>query len=173
MDLTPYVEAFRQQLLLAAEAGGDDAVRVAERLTVAVDSVARLVLLEALSAAANEITADLAPGSIDVRLRGRDPEFVVVAPPEVEPSADQPTARPTTTTPGPAAETDATATSRITLRLSEQIKARIEEAAASEGLSVNSWLLRSASAALDPARGAPPPTRGGAPSGQRFVGWAR
>ena len=35
------------------------------------------MLLEALSDAAGEITRELAPGSVEVRLRGRDPEFVV------------------------------------------------------------------------------------------------
>src|ERR671914_990744 len=81
MDLTPYVDHLRRELAVAAEAGGEDARALADRLTGSLESAARLALLEALSAAASEITRELAPGSVDVRLRGRDPEFVVTPPP--------------------------------------------------------------------------------------------
>ena len=81
MDLGHYVNDLQRQLEVAAEAGGDDARALAERLTAPLESATRLVLLEALSVAASEITRDLAPGSVDVRLRGRDPEFVVTPPP--------------------------------------------------------------------------------------------
>src|SRR5256886_8579685 len=80
MDLTSYVDNLRHELAVAAEAGGDDARALAERLTAPLDSAVRLVLLDALSAAAAEITRDLAPGSVDLRLRGREPSFVVTAP---------------------------------------------------------------------------------------------
>src|SRR5580704_17179210 len=81
MDLTQYVSDLRYQLTVAAEAGGDDARELAERLTAPLESAARLALLEALSAAAAEITRDLAPVSVDLRLRGREPSFVVTPPP--------------------------------------------------------------------------------------------
>ena len=80
MDLRPYVETIHHQLMVAAEAGGDEARAVAERLTAAVDSTVRLALQDALVAAAEEITCELAPGSVELRLRGRDPEFVVRQP---------------------------------------------------------------------------------------------
>lgn len=76
----PYVENLRRELAVAAEAGGPDARELAERLSGALASAARLALLEALSAAADEITGDLAPGSVEVRLRGGDPAFVVTPP---------------------------------------------------------------------------------------------
>ena len=63
---------------------------VAERLITALDAAVRLALIDALSAAAEEITADLAPGSVEVRLRGREPELVVVMPPLPEPVAPPP-----------------------------------------------------------------------------------
>ncbi|MGH3243050.1 MAG: hypothetical protein ACRDNL_21915, partial [Spirillospora sp.] len=69
MDVTPYVDNLRRELAVAAEAGGADARALAERLTGPLESAARLMLLEALAAAAEEITRDLAPGSVDVRLR--------------------------------------------------------------------------------------------------------
>ena len=77
MDLQPYVDGVRHELGVAAAAGGADAQALAERLTAPLDSAIRLALLEALSDAASEITRELAPGSVDVRLRGREPEFVV------------------------------------------------------------------------------------------------
>src|SRR5262245_33616312 len=85
MDLTPYVSNLRQELAVAADAGGDDARALAERLTAPLESAVRLVLLDALSAAAAEITRDLAPGSVDLRLRGREPSFVVTPPPAEQP----------------------------------------------------------------------------------------
>src|ERR1700753_2519869 len=88
MDLTPYVSKLSADLAVAAEAGGEDARALAERLTAPLDSAVRLTLLEALSAAADEITRDLAPGSVELRLRGRDPEFVVTT----EPATTTPTA---------------------------------------------------------------------------------
>ncbi|BCJ48942.1 hypothetical protein Asp14428_04170 [Actinoplanes sp. NBRC 14428] len=70
----------------------------------------------------------------------------------------------------PPAEGDATA-SRINFRLPEQLKSRIEEAAAREGLSVNAWLIRVSGAAVQPAAR---PTTDRAPiAGQRYTGWAR
>src|SRR5664279_2328572 len=93
MDLAHYVNDLQHQLEVAAEAGGEQARVLAERLTAPLESATRLVLLEALSVAASEITRDLAPGSVDVRLRGRDPEFVVTQPPvsaAVEDVADNP-----------------------------------------------------------------------------------
>lgn len=80
MDLTPYVDNLRHELAVAADAGGDEARALAERLTAPLESAARLILLSALSTAMGEVTLELAPGSVDVRLRGLDPEFVVTPP---------------------------------------------------------------------------------------------
>src|SRR5215210_7756799 len=77
MDLTPYADTLRRELAVAAEAGGEEARALAERLTAALGSAVRLTLLDALSAAADEITRDLAPGSVQLRLRAGEPEFVV------------------------------------------------------------------------------------------------
>jgi hypothetical protein len=176
MDLTQHVEELRHQLALAAEAGGDDARVVAGRLTAALESAARLVLLDAISAAAAEITLDLAPGSVDVRLRGRDPEFIVTPPPVDHPADSGPNdavTAPPTGIGAPVTDGDDTGPSRITLRLPEQLKGRIEEAAGRDGLSVNSWLVRAVSAAVGATdaqqRSAPSSRRGG----QSFTGWVR
>jgi hypothetical protein len=173
MDLTPYVSNLRQELAVAADAGGDDARALAERLTAPLESAARLVLLDALSAAAAEITRDLAPGSVDLRLRGREPSFVVTPPP-AEQSFDAPSP-PVADVPPPATpEGEEGAGARISFRLTEHLKGRIEEAAAQAGLSVNAWLVRAASAALesgDRDRGSS--GRRTSWGGQRYTGWVR
>lgn len=170
MDLTSYVDFLGRELATAAEAGGEEARALAERLAGPVESAVRLTLLEALSAAADEITRDLAPGSVEVRLRGLDPNFVVTPPPS-EPAyataAPEPEPEPDA---GPA-RTDEAATARINFRLPEHLKASIEEAAAREGRSVNAWLGRVASAALrQPGKEQTPEQRGG-PGKQRYTGW--
>src|SRR5919108_2630234 len=85
MDLTLYVRNLRRELAVAAETGGEDARVLFERLTAPLESAIRLTLLDALSAAADEITRELAPGSVDLRLRGGEPEFVVIPAPAEEP----------------------------------------------------------------------------------------
>lgn len=166
MDLTSYVNFLGRELTTAAEAGGEEARALAERLAGQVESAVRLTLLEALSNAADEITRDLAPGSVEVRLRGRDPNFVVTPPPSEPAGAAEPEPVPDA---GPAA-TDEAATARINFRLPEHLKAAIEEAAAREGRSVNAWLGRVASAALrQPAREAPQQSSGRGK--QRYTGW--
>lgn len=170
MDIGAYVENLRRELAVAAEAGGEEARALAERLVAPLESAVRLMLLEALSAAADEITRELAPGSVHLRLRGREPGFVVTAPPAEQTGQDA-TPEPVTTVPPRASQPDATdgATSRINFRPPEGLKVRIEDAAGREGLSVNAWLVRAASAALDPGerRERRPPSS----SSGRFTGW--
>jgi hypothetical protein len=168
MDLAPYVEELRHQLLVTAEAGGPEAVAVAERLVASLDAATRLVLLDVLTVAAGEITGDLAPGSVEIRLRGRDPELVVTSPPAdlpPEPAAEPPAAL--------ATDADEGATARLTLRLPEQTKTRLEEAAARSGLSVNAWLVRAAASALAQEHRDHGTGRRDPAGGQRFTGWAR
>jgi hypothetical protein len=170
MELEPYLEALRQEFAVAAAAAGPEAAAVAERLILPLESSVRLALLEALSAAADEITRDLAPGSVHVRLRGREPQFVV-APAEAI-AGTEPGPPPGPALP-PAPEGDDGAMARINLRLPEHLKNRVEQAADRGGLSVNSWLVRAAAAALDadPGRAAAP--RRSPVGGQHFTGWVR
>ncbi|MFI9240244.1 hypothetical protein [Streptomyces sp. NPDC053079] len=174
MDLTPYVDNLRHELAVAADAGGEDARALAERLTAPLESATRLTLLNALSAAMDEVTRDLAPGSVDVRLRGMDPEFVVTPPPapEAYERGGEPESVPAPAPPV-AADGDEGGTARINFRLPAHLKARVEDAAGQEGLSVNAWLVRAVATALEPGK----PTR---PAGgsrhqgrQSFTGWVR
>jgi hypothetical protein len=165
MDLTPYVENLRRELAVAAEAGGEDARALAERLTAPLDPAIRLMLLDALSAAAADITRELAPGSVELRLRSGEPDFVVTTP------ADEPPERPAAAPPPP--DEDDGPVARINLRLPEQLKAGVEQAAARERLSVNAWLVRAAAAAVaNDARDRRPPARGGR-IGQAYTGWVQ
>jgi hypothetical protein len=172
VDFSPYVDQLRRELVTSAELGGDEARALAERLTGSLEASVRLAMLSALSAAAEEITSQLAPGSVDVRLRGGDIGFVVTPPPAPEQHAEpEPAPAPP---PVPPADGDDAATARITLRLPEALKARIEDAAGREGFSVNTWLVRAVSQGLDGARtSAPTDSRRSRKYGQQFSGWVR
>ena len=162
MELGPYVIDLQRQLVDAAENGSDDTRAVAERLAAGLDAATRLVLLDVLSAAVGEITRDLAPGSVDLRLRGREVEFVVTAPPAEGDTDDAP---PTSI------DLDDASTSRTTLRLPDALKARVDDAAAADGLSVNTWLVRAVAAALQPKQRRS--TQRAMRTGDNFAGWAR
>nr|SBO97075.1 hypothetical protein BN4615_P6591 [Nonomuraea gerenzanensis] len=166
------MDHLRRELAVAAGAGGEEARALAERLAATLESATRLALLEALSAAADEITHDLTPGSVEVRLRGRDPDFVVTPPPAPRPPEESESGRADRApAPPPPPDSEEGGTSRISLRVPEHLKPRIEEAAARDGLSVNAWLVRAVSAALDPA-GRPGP-RPAQQYGNRYSGWVR
>jgi len=162
MELSPYVADLQRQLVDAAQDGSTETRAVAERLAGGLDAATRLVLLDALSAAAGEITIDLAPGSVDVRLRGREVEFVVTQATLDADGADHVVA---------AVDLDDASTSRTTLRLPDALKARVDEAAAADGLSVNTWLVRAVAAALQPKERRS--TQRSLRTGDNFTGWAR
>src|SRR4051794_38034051 len=113
MDLTPYLETLRADLAAAAAPGGPETTRTAELLGDALAAAARLVLLEALSDAAAEITTRLTEATVDVRLRGREVELVVDRTATVPPDPAE-----------PGVETyDGGELSRLTLRMPEALKA--------------------------------------------------
>jgi hypothetical protein len=176
MDLRPYVEDIRRQLLVAADASGDDARALAERLTGSLDAAVRLTLQEVLASAAEEITLELAPGSVEVRLRGRDPEFVVNPPPvdQSPDTASEPSEWPTpgfpSSVPG---EGDEASMARVNLRMPDHLKVRVEQAAAAQGLSLNAWLVRAAAAALEQTGRSNRGARRAPQGGQHYVGWGR
>jgi hypothetical protein len=124
MDLKPAVERLRGELLAVAAVGDEQAAAVAQRVAGVLDSALSLRLIELVGDVAAEVSGQLPNGRVEVRLAGQDPELVYVeeAPP---PAGDE-----------------VGLTARITLRLPEGLKVRIEDAAGREGLSVNSWLVR-------------------------------
>lgn len=182
MELEPHITHLSEQLALAAEAGGEEARALAQRLTPPLDSAVRLMLLDVLTVAAAEITRELAPGSVELRLRGRDPEFVVTTPTADRDraagdsggdrlSADEAWAA-GGSLPAPAG-TGEGGVSRVNLRLPDELKSRIEQAADREGLSINSWLVRAAAAAVERGETGMRREHSTPRGGQRYTGWGR
>jgi predicted HicB family RNase H-like nuclease len=164
MDLTPYLEALRADLAAAAAPGGPDTAKAAELLGYSLESSVRLALLEALSDAAAEITTRLEDTSVEVRLRGREADLVVnhtaAEPASAQPASAEPTA------------IDGGELTRLTLRMPETLKTHVEQTAAAEGISVNAWLVRAITTAINrPAGPPPPPSRN--TSGKRITGFAQ
>ena len=166
MELSGYVSALRAELSSLTRFAGEDVTRIAGLLAESLDPAVRLTLLDVLSAAAAEITTRLEGAVIDVRLASGEPEFVVTLTPDEDPAPQ----------PAPAAEageSEDPGTSRVTLRISEALKGRVEAAAAAAGISVNSWLVRAASEALNhPGAQSRGRSRSG-PVGQRLTGYHR
>jgi HicB family len=152
MNLSQFVDALRSDLTAVAAVGDDATAEAAQKLAVALEGSVGLRLVDAFASAALELTAQLPNGRVEVRLAGRDPEFVFIedeeAPTEegFEPEEDGETAR-------------------ITLRLSVQLKDRIEAAASQEGVSVNSWIVRKLRQAFTPVQARI--------SGKRIQGFAK
>lgn len=149
MQLQRFIDALRADLNAVAELGDEATAEAAGRLTLTLQASVGLRLLDALSEAALELNDKLPSGHVEVRLTGQDPELVYVG--------DQPEAQA-----GPA---DEAFTARITLRLPEALKTSVEEAAAREGVSVNTWIVR----ALSRSGSAAPVTQ----SRNRLTGYAQ
>jgi HicB family len=132
--------------------------------------------MEAISQAAAEITAEMPTGGVDVRLDGRDLDFVVHAP------TPEPPATPAPPSP-PAPPEEEGGVVRITLRLPESVKTKAEEAAAQAGQSLNTWLVNVVRAATRDGAidvdidlssipfGGRDPFGGRRPGGRRMTGW--
>ena len=163
MDLDEYTEMLRREVASVTRFGGEELARTAEMLADALESSVRLTLLEVLTAAAAEITTRLDDAVIDVRLSGGEPEFVVSTTPGG--SQEEPAG------PGPGDGPDDM--TRITLRLPARLKAKVDAAAAASGLSVNAWLVRAVSRAVDAPGGGPPRSQRGPGIGSRYTGYAR
>jgi hypothetical protein len=139
MDIGRYVAQLRDDLAAAAAPGDEQTQRTAALLGAAVEPAARLALMNALADLAAEITVALGDRTVEVRLDGRDVR-VAVGPEPVGNTAPPPPPR------GPGMDTGDI--SRITLRLVEQIKGQAEQAAAAQGVSLNSWVAQAVQGAL-------------------------
>ncbi|WP_127782395.1 toxin-antitoxin system HicB family antitoxin [Rhodococcus sp. X156] len=168
MDLSHHTAALADDLTAAAALGDEQTQRTAAALASALEPAARLMLLSALSELAAEVTAALGDRVVEVRLDGRDVRVVTSSAPVASPSG------PTTGAATPGARTFGREdlggdVSRVTLRLVEQLKARAEQAASKDGISLNTWLSQAVQGALcDP--GVPPAV---SDSGQTLRGWVR
>jgi hypothetical protein len=150
MNIQGYVQEIREDLASVAAVGDESTARTAEALAVALEpSIARR-LQEALAEAALELSAQLTEGRVEVRVAGRDPELVYID--------DAP--------PAPAEPADEAYSARITLRLPDTLKSRLETAASAAGVSANTWLVQTLTRALEPR----PATGGGR---HRLSGYGR
>ena len=142
MQLQHHLAQVSDQLAAAAALGDERTKEIAAALGAAATPAVRLALLSAVSEAADEITAALLdyPGSpaVGVHVEGEDIRLEVRA---THPGAEQ------QETPR---RDEGDANARISLRLTEALKAEIDAAAEREGISVNTWLVRAATQALQP-----------------------
>jgi hypothetical protein len=146
MDLSPYIDSVRHGVTNAAALADENTQQVAVKLGTAIESSTRLALIQALSDAAGTISAELAPASVEVRISGQDPDFVVsvpdgnevprlLVPPADAPASDEP-------------DLEEEPLARISLRLPNSVKVRVDELAAKDGVSTNAWLIRAVMEAL-------------------------
>jgi predicted DNA binding CopG/RHH family protein len=155
MQTVNFVEALQQDIRELAQIGGDELVESARRLEGAVRQSATLRLIDLLTEAALELSEQLPSGHVDLRIAGQEPQLVYVE--EAAATAE----------PAPPAADDEQA--RITLRLPESLKAALEAAAAAEGVSVNTWLVRALQRAISGGGGGGRSPR----SGKRITGFSQ
>ena len=185
MQLSEYVERLRANLADSAASGDEDVRAAGERLAQSLTPSARMVLLEALSDAAAEITSELEQASVEVRLKGREPEFVVseIFAETVGPPPPPPPPGPTGPPPPPGADdADSDVVARVTVRIPEWLKTRAEEHAAEQAQSLNAWIVNAIKAAsgdravnidLDLGSGRINVGQHYGPRSRRVQGWAR
>ncbi|HEY1916078.1 MAG TPA: hypothetical protein VGH27_10950 [Streptosporangiaceae bacterium] len=172
MELSEYAETLRREVASITRFAGEDVARAGEQIAEALDASIRLTLLDVLSGAAAEITSRLDDVAIELRLSTGSPTFAIVHAPPVPPSPPAPPAPPTPDL-SRAEGDEESGTSRVTLRLPDGLKNRADTAAGRDGMSLNAWLVRAASRALDdPAPAASQPGSGRGP-GKRITGFAR
>ena len=150
MEIDPYVQALREDLARVAALGDESTARAAELLSLALEASLGRRLQEALAEAALELSGQLDHGRVEVRIAGSDPELVFVSDAPAE----------------PADTADEAFDARITLRLPESLKTRLDAAAAAAGISVNTWLVQALGRQLSPR-----PT--GAANRHRLTGFGR
>jgi HicB family len=122
------VDSLRGDVRAIGELGDETVAEVADRIATLLSRSVPAVVLDLLSQGAAELSSELPGGRVEVRVSGDDVDLAYVA----EDSA---------TTPG-AGEPEGELTARISLRLNEGLKLRVEQAAATEGVSVNSFIMR-------------------------------
>jgi hypothetical protein len=135
MQIDGHIQALREDLQRVAALGDENTSRAADILSVALEASLGRQIQDVLAEAALELNAQLDEAHVEVRIAGRDPELVLV---REDGSVPEPV--------------DEAFSARITLRLPDSLKQRVESAAAREGASVNTWLVQALQRALEPRR---------------------
>ena len=133
MQIDGTIQALREDLVRFAALGDENTSRAAELLSVAIEASLARRLQDVLAEAALELNAQLDAAHVEVRIAGRDPELVLV---REDGSISEPV--------------DEAFSARITLRLPESLKQRVESAANREGASVNTWLVQALQRSVEP-----------------------
>lgn len=176
MDLTPYVAAIRDDLNTAASAGDETTQRAAATLSAALEPAVRLAVMNAMSDLAAEVTAALPEHVVDVRLDGRDVNVAVTNTTGSSAADDTDASRSANaTSAGTAQDEVGSDISRITLRMLEQIKGQAEQAAANQGVSLNTYVSQAVQGALRGAnqRRQGPPYGNPGSGGDHLHGWVQ
>ncbi|GAB2967755.1 hypothetical protein [Actinotalea caeni] len=176
MDLNPYVANLSSALVATAQTSTPEVREAAERLAQGMEPAVRLTFMEMASDMAAEVTARLDGDVVDVRLRGGNPEIVVDrhSRADEEPTPPFPPEPPAPPVPPQPPVDDDGGMSRISLRLPDYLKSQVDDSAAAEGVSVNTWLIRAVQQALTPQSGIDISTPGGRVRiGRSVTGWVR
>jgi predicted HicB family RNase H-like nuclease len=150
MQIDGTIQALREDLVRVAALGDENTSRAAELLTVAIESSLGRRLQDALAEAALELNDQLESLHVELRVAGHDLQLVLVREDGTVPE-----------------QADEAFSARITLRLPESLKERVESAAAREGASVNTWLVQALQRAVETRR----PSSSG--SRNRLTGYGR
>jgi hypothetical protein len=150
MQIDGHIQALREELVRVAALGDEATSRAAELLSVAIEASLGRQVQDVLAEAALELNSQLDDAHVEVRIVGRDPELVLVR--------EDGTVR---------EQADEAFSARITLRLPESLKQRVESAAAREGASVNTWLVQALQRAVESR------TRPASGSRNRLTGYGR
>jgi HicB family len=124
MKMSLAVEALLADVMAVGTLGDELVSDVVERIAAVLERSVAVRILGLLSEVAAELSSELPDGRVEIRVAGDDVELAY---------SDEAPSVP---------ESDAELSARITLRLSDQLKARVEENASRAGISVNSWVLR-------------------------------
>jgi len=135
MQIDGLIQALREDITRVAALGDENTSRAADLLSVAIEASLGRRIQDALAEAALELNDQLESAHVELRIAGRDLQLVLV--------------REDGTVPEPA---DEAFSARITLRLPESLKQRVESAASREGASVNTWLVQALQRAVESRR---------------------
>jgi predicted HicB family RNase H-like nuclease len=135
MQIDGTIQALREDLVRVAALGDENTSRAAELISMALESSLGRRIQDALAEAAVELNDQLESSHVELRVAGHDLQLVLV--------------REDGTVPEPA---DEAYSARITLRLPESLKQKVETAAARDGASVNTWLVQALQRAVEPRR---------------------
>jgi hypothetical protein len=141
MKMSLVVDGLRSDVIAVGELGDDRVAEAAARVAAVISRSVPARVLELLSDAAAELSEELSEGRVEVRVAGDDVDLAYVE--------DEQAQRGDFESGGESGDVSA----RITLRLSEALKARVEESAARESVSVNTYVLRTLERGTSVSRG--------------------